>query len=121
MNKFPPPNKLSKEEMDKKYPPVELNKRIRRLYFYHKWREKIRDRDGNRCQDCRGIMIYDLEVHHKIPLIDIIIKNKIKTLSEAMKCKDIWNMNNVITLCIDCHKKTPDYLIKSCWWKTNHI
>lgn len=33
-------------------------------------------------------------------------ENNIKTLEESIYCDELWNINNGITLCIECHKKT---------------
>lgn len=40
----------------------------------------------------------------------IIRENNIMTLTDAVKCEELWNINNGITLCKECHKKTDSYL-----------
>ena len=39
----------------------------------------------------------------------IIVKNKIKTYEEAMRCAALWKLNNGRTLCRPCHYKTDTY------------
>ena len=36
--------------------------------------------------------------------------NNIKTLEEAIRCPELWDINNGRTLCNTCHNKTKRYL-----------
>jgi len=40
---------------------------------------------------------------------DIINNNNITTMEAALECSELWNLNNGITLCEDCHNKTKGY------------
>ena len=77
--------------------------RIRRSFRYRQWRSDVFTRDSFTCQEC-GRTVY-LEAHHIDRFIDIIERNKIKTLKQALECEELWNINNGITLCKDCHFK----------------
>lgn len=46
-----------------------------------------------------------LTVHHVKELSKIIVDNKIKNLEQALKCEEIWNINNGKVLCRFCHDK----------------
>jgi hypothetical protein len=82
-----------------------LNKRIRICFKYRQWISDIFQRDNFTCQDCfkRGGF---LEAHHKDLFSDILKRNNIKTFEEALNCEELWNLNNGITLCKNCHNKT---------------
>jgi len=75
--------------MDKK----ELNKlclQIRKCDKYKAWRDTILDRDKE--------TLKDLQVHHEDPFRDIILRNNITTVKDAEKCKELWKINNGITI-----------------------
>ena len=40
----------------------------------------------------------------------IIRENNINTAEGALACKELWDINNGITLCLECHKQTDTYL-----------
>lgn len=84
---------------------TELDKAIRRLPEYDKWRGGVFERDNYTCRDC-GKHGGDLEGHHDPKTFAQIIKdNNIKTVEDAINCEALWDINNGITLCIDCHDK----------------
>jgi len=76
---------------------------IRTSAPYLKWVKKILKMDNYECQICKSTE--KLEVHHKIPLSKIVQENNIKTLDDARKCKDLWDVNNGIVVCRKCHYK----------------
>lgn len=75
---------------------------------YTQWRSDIFQRDNWNCQTCnkKG---GELEVHHIKSFSKILLENNIKTIKDALKCKELWDLNNGITLCKDCHKLTNNY------------
>lgn len=87
-----------------------LTRRIRCSFKYRQWRSDVFTRDDFTCQDCdkRG---GDLEAHHIKTCIDILELNDVKTFDQAMKCEELWNINNGKTLCLKCHNltKMKDY------------
>ncbi|MGA9169931.1 MAG: hypothetical protein WBZ20_07280 [Nitrososphaeraceae archaeon] len=45
-----------------------------------------------------------LEVHHAKTFDDICKENNITTVKGALACKEIWSLDNGISLCYGCHK-----------------
>ena len=82
-----------------------LNKRIYDSYKYRQWRSDVFTRDNFTCQKCGKRSGY-IEVHHLKEFSKIMIENKIITLEQALNCKELWNINNGITLCEKCHNLT---------------
>jgi len=75
--------------MDKK----ELNRlclKIRSCKKYKAWRETVLIRDNE--------SLKDLQVHHKDPFRDIIARNNILSVEDAEKCKELWSVDNGITI-----------------------
>lgn len=67
--------------------------RLRWSDAYKEWRTKIFERDNWTCQECG--MKGDIQVHH--------IK------SYALYSESRLDIENGITLCVECHKKTDNY------------
>jgi len=61
---------------------------------YKKWRERVFERDNYTCKDCGRRGCY-LEAHH------------IKGWAKHPKSR--YDINNGLTLCLECHKKTDNY------------
>lgn len=76
--------------------------RIRQSFEYRLWRSDVFTRDKFICQSCGRKDCY-LEAHHLNPFSKILCDNKIKSYEMAMNCVELWNINNGITLCLDCH------------------
>lgn len=91
---------------DLKVTPIQNS--IRRSREYRNWRTKIFERDNYTCQFCK-IVGGALNADHIKPFAIIFYENNIKTLQNAYDCKELWNMNNARTLCVDCHKTTDSY------------
>jgi len=81
-----------------------LNEIIRHSNEYSEWRLQIFGRDNFTCQCC-GIRGVYLEAHHIKLFSDIIKEYNIKNLKNALNCKLLWDLNNGITYCIECHNK----------------
>ena len=81
-----------------------LNKMIRESFEYREWIYKVFKRDNYTCQKCKRHGGY-LEAHH-IKLFSSILKEyNIKTMEDARKCNELWDVNNGITYCENCHKE----------------
>ena len=88
--------------------PSLLKLRIRNTTEYLNWRIAILRRDNFRCQICiatikdnKGLR---LEVHHSKTFDDICTENNITSMKQALECKEIWSLDNGISLCYGCHK-----------------
>ena len=68
------------------------------------WIKDVFTRDKFICQKC-GKTGCCLEAHHIKPFSVIFIENNITTYEEAINCEELWDINNGITLCKDCHEK----------------
>lgn len=73
------------------------------MFEYRQWRSDIFTRDNFTCQKCwrQG---GELHAHHKKRFQVIIDQYKITTMEQAAICAELWDINNGITLCVDCHK-----------------
>jgi hypothetical protein len=85
-----------------------INKLIRATSKYEDWRMQVFKKDNFTCQRCgakRG-----LNAHHKKPLSQILSELKEKyplfdLYEVAMNDKELWDINNGITLCEKCHEE----------------
>ena len=89
-------------------------KQIRNSNKYKQWRQDIFIRDDFTCQKC-GQVGGELEAHHIKSFSKLIqeVKKYLPLLSlyeGAMIYTPLWNLDNGITYCIKCHKKTKSYL-----------
>jgi len=82
-----------------------LIEQIRHNFKYRQWRSDIFTRDNFTCQDCGDSKGGNLEAHHKKTFSSILQYYEIITIEEALKCEKLWDINNGITLCEECHKK----------------
>ena len=85
-----------------------LNNIIRNIFEYRQWRDDVYTRDKFTCQECGNKRNYykgiKLHAHHIKPFSNIFQYYEITTLEEALNCEELWNINNGITLCKECHK-----------------
>lgn len=84
-----------------------IDKSCRTMPEYYTWRSKCFERDNWTCQTChfKGYVT----VHHINGFVKIIKENKVKSREDARKCKELWDTNNGVTLCEECHKLTDNY------------
>lgn len=68
---------------------TELVKGIRRSPEFCQWRKAVLERDNHTCQDCKSIK--QVDVHH------------LKSIIEYPEL--VFDINNGLTLCQDCHKR----------------
>jgi len=73
-----------------------LAEQIRKYYKYRQWVSDVFTRDDFTCQECRQRGGY-LNVHHIKSFSSIIQYYEITTIEEALKCAELWNINNGIT------------------------
>ncbi len=76
---------------------------IRNCFDYRQWRSDVYTRDNFTCALC-GKRGGDIHADHFPKMfIEIFDEYKIKTLADAVACKEMWNINNGRTLCRQCH------------------
>ena len=80
-----------------------INSRIRSLVKYRDWVKSVFNRDGYTCQYCGDSKGGNLNAHHKKSVSLIIKENDIKEMIDIIRCKDLWDIKNGITLCKACH------------------
>lgn len=85
-----------------------IDKRCRILREYYEWRSKVFERDNWTCQTCGARGIY-VTAHHIKSFSKIIKEYNIKTIDDARECNELWDINNGVTLCEECHKLTDNY------------
>jgi DNA repair exonuclease SbcCD ATPase subunit len=97
-------------------PPHLLKLKIRNKTEYLKWRISVLERDNFRCRVCSASIKDNknlwLEVHHAKSFNDICNENNITTIEQALSCKEIWRLDNGISLCFSCHKDIERIRIK---------
>lgn len=91
----------------------DLNKRVRDLEAYKTLRKDCFERDNYTCVTC-GHRGGDLHADHVRPLALLLDENEVDTLNEALDTEELdteelWDLANLRTLCIPCHKRTPTY------------
>jgi 5-methylcytosine-specific restriction endonuclease McrA len=92
---------------------ADLSDRLRHSPQYEEWRTSVFKRDSYTCQKC-GQVGGELEVDHIIPFSTLIQKIRNRFGEEGLyeRClisKELWDINNGMTLSKDCHRKTNTY------------
>jgi len=85
-----------------------IDKLCRRMSEYRQWRSDVFQRDNWTCKTC-GLNGCYVTAHHIKSFSKIIKENNIKNILEARECKELWDLDNGITLCEECHKLTDNY------------
>lgn len=66
------------------------------------WREGVFARDNHTCQLCTDDGY--IEAHHIKPFAKILEEYQLKTKEEALRCNELWDIENGITFCKKCHR-----------------
>lgn len=85
-----------------------VDKIIRRMSEYFKWRSNVFERDNWSCQTC-GFRGGYVTAHHIQSFASILREFNIMNQEEARVCVKLWDINNGVTLCENCHKLTDNY------------
>ena len=64
------------------------------------------------CRKCKETG-HRLSAHHLKSFAYLVHKKMIKRVDEAVSCKELWDLNNGVTLCVSCHKETPNYSFRA--------
>ena len=92
-----------------------INIRVRASIEMNLWRKAIFVRDNWTCRIC-GKVGCKLHPHHIVNFASIIneiryaYKDGLVTYDRAIKYDFLWDSDNGITLCKECHKKTDTFL-----------
>jgi len=78
--------------------------KVRKLNVYAEWRRAVYERDDHTCTKC-GVRGGYLNADHIKLFHKILEDNKIKTVTEARACGELWDISNGQTLCRPCHKE----------------
>lgn len=105
---------------------TKLQESIKNLSEYKTWRGSVFERDNYTCFLCKKQG--KLQAHHIKFLSHILKENNIDSVDKALACKPIWDINNGVTLCCNCHKnvhkcKEYKFVWKPWgveWWLTNN-
>lgn len=81
----------------------QLIESVRRLNLYKIWKKRILIRDNHTCQFCGSWE--ELEIHHVIRLVDMMLRYNISSIKQALKSKELFNIDLGISLCLFCHRE----------------
>src|SRR5215212_5645084 len=89
-------------------PPTPLLKlKIRNTTQYLNWRIAVLKRDNFTYKICHTSVKGNkglLEVHHAKAFDDVCKENNVSTIEQALSCKELWNVNDGISVCYRFHK-----------------
>jgi 5-methylcytosine-specific restriction endonuclease McrA len=90
---------------------TKLTQMIRSSAQYAEWRRQVFLRDNFTCAMCpkRG----DVNADHIKAFSVILTEYKISRMEDALQCEEMWDIKNGRTLCLECHKKTPNFGTKA--------
>lgn len=84
-----------------------IDKKVRNMPEYLSWRTKVFERDNWTCQTCRSRGY--VTAHHIKSFVSILRENSINLIEEARLCEELWDINNGVALCEECHTLTDNY------------
>lgn len=97
-------DKISRTKGKSTYLSINGLSKLRRLISFRKkyswWRKAIIERYSG-CDICKRKD--NLFVHHKVPVAHILELYEIKSVGAALECRFLFDVNNGIVLCEDCH------------------
>lgn len=85
-----------------------LNVAIRQTEKYAQWRSSVFQRDGFKCVWCNATNL-QFNADHIRSFATLLKEYRITSIEEALKCNELWNVENGRTLCVNCHRKTDTY------------
>lgn len=85
-----------------------IDRLLRCSYKYLKWRSDVFERDKYTCRYC-GVSGCYVTAHHIKGFSKILQENNITNSEEGLQCQELWDLENGLTLCEECHSKTDNY------------
>jgi len=82
---------------------------IRTSSMSEMWRDLVFHRDNFTCQHCGDNRGHNLNAHHIKALAKIVQENNITSLADVLRCGELWDIDNGMTLCEKCHRLTKNY------------
>ena len=90
-----------------------FTQKLKRLTEYKYWFSNVLKRDKFTCRKCIQYNPGPITAHHLKSLSYLLRISNPQTLQEAKELKELWDLNNGVTLCRPCHKLTPNYGTKA--------
>ena len=83
-----------------------LSRKIKQCKKYKEWRSLVLKRDKLSCEEC-GVPLdtsagSSLKIYLK-SFIELIKANNLQTVEDAIKCEELWDLNNGVVLCGYCY------------------
>lgn len=98
IKRIPQFKELTQREKDARY--IVVKDAIRNSVRLARWSRDVRMRDGV-CQKCGASV--GITAHHIHGLKKMVVEFGITNPDEALKCDALFDVNNGITLCRNCH------------------
>ena len=88
-----------------------INNQIRNCSKMKMWKLDVFKRDNFTCQICskKRSKVVQINADHIVPFAKIRDNNNISSLEDALLCKELWDISNGRTLCVDCHRETDTW------------
>ena len=104
---------VGKDNPSYKHGLTPLINKIRRLSEYKIWQKQIFKRDAYTCRKCKVEKKSKICAHHLKSFAYLIFLLKIVSIEKAVSCRKLWDINNGVVLCKDCHTQTSNYSNKA--------
>lgn len=96
-----------------------IRESIRKIFEYKQWVRNVFERDDYICQECGKRGSGNLEAdHYPKRFAQLLDEYDIRTIEDAINCRELWNLDNGRTLCAKCHLKTYKGIPKKSWLKS---
>ena len=84
---------------------VKFRAELEKMPIYERWKQDVMKKCGNKCQIDKSHKNRKIEVHHLNSLYSIYIENNLTSSEKIIKCKKLWDVDNGVVLCKECHDK----------------